>query len=53
MLLIFTTKTCCHDVVTTPQITFVTSTHTHKKNPNKPNIQGASAKLNGQYHLPV
>lgn len=45
MLLSYATKTCCHDVVTTPQITFVTSI--------KKNIQGANAKQNGQIHLLV
>lgn len=44
MLYVYTTKTCCNDVITTTQITFVTSLNS---------VQGASAKLNGQNHLPL
>lgn len=43
MFLIYATKTCCHDVVTTPQIPFVTSINPQHL---------ANAKLNGQTHLP-
>lgn len=45
MLLIYTAKTFCHDVVTIPLITFVIDI--------KKNIQGGNAKWNGQNYLPV
>lgn len=45
MLLIYATKTYCHDVVTTPLISFVIDI--------KKSMQGASAKWNSQNYLPV